>query len=62
MNDELKKYLKKLASEPCWSENPNFDPGDGGNHDDTYSSGIDEGYIHLARELLYKFGKKSDEQ
>jgi hypothetical protein len=58
MNEELVKRLKSLAEKRSDYDHLNdddyFDPQDmsGGNFDDCYSMGIDEGYTQLAREVL----------
>ena len=55
MNEEMIKRLKALAAEETLFEgdggsNP-YDAS-GGNYDDAYSLGVDDGEISLAREIL----------
>lgn len=55
-NDELKQKLLKVASRECWSDDPGFmnyiDDYAGGNVDDAYYGGTEDGQAQLARELL----------
>lgn len=46
--------LEKLASRDCWNSDPEFNPCDfsGGNYDDAYSGGYDDGMADLAKEVL----------
>lgn len=61
MNEELKVYLQKIANVKLLTEN--MGPDDdicswcGGNFDDVYEIGVEDGTIHLARQLLQKFNK-----
>ena len=54
MDERLKMYLKKLAARECWSDHNNFMVNDyaGGNIDDAYSRGQDDGETLLARRLI----------
>jgi len=60
MNDLLIDRLKKLAASKTWEEcsekdgDEFFDPNDyaGGNIDDAYAGGKEDGGIELAREVL----------
>ena len=61
MNKELIEKLKKLAQKKVLGEGEeDFNPMDasGGNFDDAYDMGIDDGEIWLAREILNKMGVK----
>lgn len=55
--DIIKKSLKLLAQENCWSDNSDFSPIEyaGGNYDDAYYGGVTDGQIDLARKLLKKY-------
>lgn len=57
----IKEYLQKLASEKLSSEDEEFNPQDycGGNFDDAWSMGQDEGFVLCARALLEKFFKET---
>lgn len=57
--EELKAYLEKLASRTCWTDEDDFSAMDyaGGNFDDAYNGGVDDGETQLARELLSKYFK-----
>jgi hypothetical protein len=58
MNLKMKEKLEKLAARRCWDEEDcEFNPMDqsGGNYDDAYNGGFDDGATDLARELLYEF-------
>lgn len=62
MNEEIIKKLKTLAEKRSvcdhLSDNEWFDPQDvsGGNFDDCFSVGTDEGQIQLSREILDMLG------
>jgi len=51
---KMKDKLTKLAGRECWSDDENFMVDDyaGGNFDDAYSGGVEDGEASLARELL----------
>lgn len=55
--NELKLYLETLAKKTTWYDDEDFSPSDysGGNYDDAYSGGCDDGEVALARELLTKY-------
>lgn len=55
--DNLKEYLKELASEHAHTDSNDFDIYGmcGGNYDDAYYSGTDDGQILLARQLLKEY-------
>lgn len=57
MDNKLKDKLTWLAAKCLHSDTPHFSPYDasGGNSDDAYSLGIDDGEILLARSLLREF-------
>lgn len=61
MNTEMRAMLKGLAQRKCWTDDEDFDPSafSGGNFDDAYSGGCDDGETTLARVLLEKFGKET---
>jgi hypothetical protein len=56
----IKKFIKMLemieekANEKMLSEDPNFDPNDfsGGNFDDAFNNGMEDGQIAFATDLL----------
>jgi hypothetical protein len=52
--DKLKAKLEELAAKKAGFDNPDFNVYDwsGGNYDDAYSLGQDDGEISLARQLL----------
>lgn len=56
---KLKSKLEKLATRKCWAENEDFCAYDysGGNFDDAYSGGVDDGEAFLAKEILEEFFK-----
>ena len=55
--DNLKEYLTELANEKAWIDDPHFmiDDYAGGNIDDSYAGGMDDGQILLARSLLKEY-------
>jgi len=57
MNEELKKELEKIARRECWSDDEDFNPFEysGGNYDDAYYGGVNDGIVSLARRLLKEF-------
>lgn len=52
--EELIKELKKLAERECWGDEEDFNPDDfsGGNYDDAYQGGYDDGQSKLASRIL----------
>lgn len=59
MNEEMKAYLETLAARETWTDDlEEFNPYDmsGGNYDDAYYGGENDGETLLARHLLEKFG------
>lgn len=49
--DNLIALIRERAADKMHMED-SFDPGDGGNYDDAYYMGSDDGEIAFARELL----------
>lgn len=60
-NDVLNK-IKSYAEEDSAYDDEDFNPMEwsGGNFDDAFSLGVDEGYRQFARELLTMIGKSHD--
>ena len=60
----LRLFLKKLAKRECWCDGSSFCPNEdsGGNYDDTYSGGFDDGQAKLARQILDEFFNESKER
>lgn len=54
MKPETKKLLEELAKKKAWSDNEDLLVNDyaGGNIDDAYEGGINDGEILLARQIL----------
>lgn len=60
MNADLKIYLEMVAKRKCWCDAGDefmVDDYAGGNIDDAYSGGVDDGEALLARKLLAAYGK-----
>ncbi len=55
--EALEAYIRKIAENEALFEDVEFNPCDfsGGNFDDAYSIGVDDGEIVFARELIKKF-------
>jgi len=57
--EALKAKLQKVAAKATKTddEDEDFNPCDwsGGNFDDAYNMGVDDGEIHFAREILAEF-------
>lgn len=55
--EDLKSFVEKIAGGRAPADDEDFNAMDysGGNFDDAFSLGYDEGYVGLARELLKKF-------
>lgn len=53
----IKEHLEKIASQKACQDEEDFNPQDyaGGNYDDAFALGEDDGEIFLARALLKKF-------
>ena len=51
---ELIEKLEKFAKRECWGDDEDFCAMDycGGNFDDAYSGGVDDGETYLARVVL----------
>lgn len=54
---EIVKKTREVASKSMAQEDSDFCPGDGGNFDDTYSLGQDDGEILMARQVRGIFDK-----
>jgi hypothetical protein len=59
MNDEVLKLIKETAAKEANTDREDFIVDDvaGGNVDDAYSAGCDDGEIWFARTLLKKLGQ-----
>lgn len=60
MTDELLERLKKTAARKCWSDDPDWEGANdyaGGNIDDAYSGGREDGEAFLARKVLEALGE-----
>ncbi len=55
--EDLELYIRNMSKSKCMSDDPEFNINDccGGNYDEAYSIGVDDGYALLARELISKF-------
>lgn len=53
--EKLKQRLEALAKLKAVSEREDWQADDSGNFDDTFSDGIQDGEIFLARQLLNEF-------
>lgn len=58
--DKIEKLLMKLCDRECWCDDPRFNSFDysGGNYDDAYAGGFDDGQTKLARELIALIKRK----
>ena len=58
MNAELIAELKKIAKRKCWCDEEYFIPDDyaGGNMDDAYAGGYEDGRAEVARTVLEALG------
>lgn len=61
MNAKFIEKLKDIAQREAWVDNKEFSVFDfcGGNFDDAYSGGVDDGEILLAREVLKEIGENN---
>ena len=61
---QLIELLEELAKKKTLYDREDYDPQDfsGGNFDDAYSRGCDDGEVALARELLNRFFSKEEKQ
>ena len=52
--ERLEQHLRKLANQSLLSDDEEFNPQDyaGGNYDDAYNMGVQDGEVLFARELL----------
>lgn len=56
-NEKLQKIraiLEQPASRKCWCDEPEFNPDDfaGGNFDDAYAGGVEDGRAEMARSII----------
>lgn len=60
ISQEFLVKLLKQAERRMWTESEGFNPCDfsGGNYDDAYYGGTDDGETSLAREVLEQLGLK----
>jgi hypothetical protein len=58
----MKEMLEQLAKRQCWCDDEDFCVDDyaGGNINDAYENGLDDGETLLARALLKKFAARLD--
>ena len=53
-------FIEKLKSwarlKTCYEISPDYSHAEGGNYDDAYSEGTDDGRTELAREILEEMG------
>ena len=57
LSDKTINHLKQLAQRSAMiDDEESFDASDGGNFDDTYYRGMDDGETVLARDLLDELG------
>ena len=59
--EELKVMLIELSKRDCWSDDDDFNPYEfsGGNYDDAYYGGRDDGEAILAYKILKEFFKET---
>lgn len=60
MTNELLEKLKKAAKRQCWCDDPEWEGANdyaGGNIDDAYSGGREDGESLLARKVLEGLGE-----
>jgi hypothetical protein len=60
MDELFIERMKKLARRECWNADPQMDAYSfsGGNFDDAYNGGYEDGACDMAREVLKKLGIK----
>lgn len=53
----IKEFLQQLSKSNAWFDDDEFMPHEfsGGNFDDAYYGGVNDGKIELARELIERF-------
>lgn len=58
--EELKKFLEEIAKDDPRCEQEGFNPYDdfGGNMDDSFYGGMEDGRIYLAKAILEEFFNK----
>ena len=59
MSEEMLNLLKQIAGRSCYSDDPDLDCVDdyaGGNVDDAFSLGVNNGEVTLARSILTSMG------
>lgn len=61
ISEEFVTKLKKMAERECWCDDEEFNPCDysGGNFDDAYYGGQDDGEALLAKEILKELGENN---
>jgi hypothetical protein len=54
ITDDVLSDLERLAEGECWTDDPDFNPCDfsGGNFDDAYWAGFNQGQTKLAQSIL----------
>lgn len=52
--DKIRELVEKSADRRCWSDEPEFNPDDfsGGNFDDAYAGGVEDGKAEMARSII----------
>lgn len=62
ISEEFVEELKKLAARDCWCDGDDFSPCaySGGNYDDAYYGGSDDGETLLARAVLKELGVRDE--
>ena len=60
----LADFLGKIAKNKAWCDDDDFNiyDGCGGNYDDAYSGGCDDGEILLARYILQTYNKEEEQE
>lgn len=58
LDPKLREILEAHAKREAWSDDPQFNPCEysGGNYDDAYYGGVDDGCTILACRILQDFG------
>jgi hypothetical protein len=56
-NEALKKFLLQTAIRKCWNDDPEFNAfeNSGGNYDDAYYGGFDDGEARFAQQILQEY-------
>lgn len=55
LDDIRTQATRKTHYEEFENDAWGYNPGDNGNYDDAHGDGIEDGYIHLARDLMKKY-------